>query len=88
MMNLSFLGFCGLGTNNSAGIGVRGIAESIIFITNYLPSSIDFSLISGWISEQNNSVPGDKSLGIYRHRPNAYIYIIIQKVIEVKKKIP
>ena len=86
-MILSFLDFCDLRTNNSAGIGIRGIPELIICIANYLPSSIDFSLISGWISGQNNSVPGDKSLRIYRHRPNAYIYIIIQKVIEVKKKI-
>ena len=87
-MILSFLDFCDLRTNNSAGIGVRGISESIICITNYSPSSIDFSLISAWISGQNNSVPGDKSFGIYLHRLNAYIQIIIQKVTEVKKKIP
>ena len=87
-MILSYLEFCGLRTNNSAGIGVRGIPESIICITNNSPSSIDFSFVSGWISGQNNSVPGDKSFGIYRHRLNAYIYIIIQKVTEVKKKIP
>ncbi len=86
-MILSYLEFYGFRTNNSAGIGVRGIPQLIICIANYLPSSIDFSLISGWISGQNNSVPGDKSFGIYLHRLNAYIQIIIQKVTEVKKKI-
>ena len=87
-MILYYLEFYGFRANNTAGIGIRGIPESIIFITNYLPYSINLSPISGWISGQNNSVSGDKSFGIHHHRPNAYIYIIIQKVIEVKKKIP